>query len=115
MGVKSIAAIEYGNKEIAIYRRGRVVRRARAVYAPHPWIPAAFRCHAKKLRILLLVRMAADGSFTLDLLGSSGYSAIDAAVLDSVVRWRFAPAAIGCRPVASYVQVRIELSSEEGL
>jgi len=103
---------EFVNKDIVLKRRERICRKARALYAPHPWIPAAFRSIARDLSVVLLFRIAVDGTCVPELLRSSGYSAVDAAVLDSVIRWRFVPATIDGRPSASFLQTRISFLPE---
>ena len=89
-----------------------VIKRAHVLYAPSPRLPCVFRRGAANLSVDLLFRVAIDGSSVPGLLRSSGYSAVDAAVLDAAVHWRFAPAIVDRRPVESFLRTRLSFPRE---
>ncbi|MEO8487061.1 MAG: TonB family protein [Betaproteobacteria bacterium] len=75
---------------------------------PAPAYPSLARRHREEGRVLLRVRVAADGSAEqVDVAASSGSERLDRAALDAVRRWRFVPARRGAEAVAATVQVPI--------
>jgi protein TonB len=54
-------------------------------------------------------RIAADGSASASLAGSSGSGTVDAIVLRACNRWRFRPALRNGQPIASTVRLRVDI------
>jgi protein TonB len=79
-----------------------------ALNNPKPPYPLSARRHGAQGRVLLSVRVGADGaSHTVLLKHSSGHAVLDNAALQTVQRWRFVPAHRGDAPVESWVDVPI--------
>lgn len=75
---------------------------------PKPPYPLSARRHGAQGRVLLSVRVGADGaSHAVLLKHSSGHAVLDNAALQTVQRWRFVPAQRGDAPVESWVDVPI--------
>ncbi len=63
---------------------------------PKPNYPAGDRAAGHQGRVILRVRVSAEGRpESVNLLQSSGYSGLDMAALDAVRRWKFRPARMG--------------------
>ena len=63
---------------------------------PKPNYPAADRAAGHQGRVILRVRVSAEGRpESVSLLQSSGYSGLDQSALDAVRHWKFRPARIG--------------------
>jgi protein TonB len=79
-----------------------------ALNNPKPPYPLAARRHGAQGRVLLSVRVGADGaSHAVLLKHSSGHAVLDNAALQTVQRWRFVPAQRGDTPIESWVDVPI--------
>jgi protein TonB len=75
---------------------------------PPPAYPSISRRQREEGRVLLRVRVGADGrAESVEIAGSSGHERLDHAALDAVRRWRFLPARRGADAVAAYVNVPI--------
>lgn len=80
---------------------------------PPPVYPPLARRMGEQGRVLLRVRVAADGlAQEVELKTSSGSARLDHAALDTVKRWRFVPARQGDQSVAAWVVVPISFSLE---
>ncbi len=80
---------------------------------PPPVYPPLARRLREEGKVLLRVLVNADGGAErVELRDSSGSTRLDGAALDTVKRWRFAPARQGERPVAAWVIVPISFSLE---
>lgn len=80
---------------------------------PPPVYPPLARRMGEQGRVLLRVRVAADGlAHQVELKTSSGSPRLDHAALDTVKRWRFVPARQGDQSVAAWVVVPISFSLE---
>jgi protein TonB len=78
---------------------------------PAPAYPSAARRLHEEGRVLLRVRVTADGrAGDVDVATSSGSERLDRAALDAVRRWRFVPARRGDEAVAAQVLVPIVFS-----
>jgi protein TonB len=73
---------------------------------PHPAYPAASRRLGEEGRVLLRVRVGADGRpLAVDLEKGSNFSRLDEAARDAVARWRFVPARRGDEAIEGSVLV----------
>lgn len=81
---------------------------------PKPAYPSLARRLGEEGRVLLRVRVAADGlPAEVALQAGSGSPRLDQAALDTVRRWKFAPARLGGEPVAATVLVPIVFSLKD--
>lgn len=75
---------------------------------PKPVYPHASRRLGEQGKVLLRVRVSADGApENVDVKHSSGFPRLDQAALDAVSRWRFVPARRGAEAVSAWVLVPI--------
>ena len=83
------------------------------LHNPKPVYPALSRRMSEEGKVLLKVRVSAQGT-ALDVVisKSSGFPRLDAAAVDAVTRWRFVPARRGDEPVDSSVVVPITFALE---
>lgn len=78
---------------------------------PAPPYPGLSRRLGEEGRVLLRVRVQADGSAAqVELSQSSGFARLDNAALETVRRWRFVPARQGEEKIAAWVRVPIAFS-----
>jgi protein TonB len=81
---------------------------------PKPPYPALSRRLGEEGRVVLRVRVRADGTAGETAVEtSSGSPRLDRAALDTVSRWKFVPARRGDEPVAAWVRVPIVFSLKE--
>ena len=83
------------------------------LHNPKPVYPSLSRRNSEEGKVLLKVRVSAQGN-ALDVVisKSSGYSRLDTAASDAVTRWRFVPAKRGDESVESSVIVPITFALE---
>src|SRR4030095_4883934 len=80
---------------------------------PAPAYPSVSRRQHEEGRVMLRVRVGADGrAESVDIATSSGYDRLDRAAQDAVRRWRFVPARRGAEAVAAFVNVPISFTLE---
>ncbi len=80
---------------------------------PAPDYPPLARRSGEHGRVILRVRVSADGKAdAVELRTSSGSPRLDQAAMETVKRWRFAPARQGDLAVAAWVLVPITFSLE---
>ena len=73
---------------------------------PPPAYPSLSRRLHEEGRVVLLVRVTAEGAAaSVSIERSSGHARLDEAALDAVRRWRFVPARRGDEAVAASVLV----------
>lgn len=78
------------------------------LHNPKPSYPPASRRLAEEGRVLLRVRVSAEGiPEHVEIKHTSGFSRLDQAALDTVACWRFVPARRGNETVAAWVLVPI--------
>lgn len=83
------------------------------LHNPKPVYPAIARRNGEEGKVLLKVRVSADGNaLDVDVKQSSGYPRLDTAAREAVQRWRFVPARRGDEAVESSVVVPINFSLE---
>ncbi len=83
------------------------------LHNPKPVYPAMSRRNGEEGKVLLKVRVSAEGSaLEVDLKQSSGFPRLDAAAREAVARWRFVPARRGDEAIESSVVVPITFSLE---
>jgi protein TonB len=78
------------------------------VSQPAPHIPPSLRQQTMKTYVRARFTIAADGSSTVELMGSSGNSQLDAMTLDVLRQWRWRPAIRDGHPAESVQRVRVE-------
>jgi len=78
-----------------------------ALYAPAPVIPPYLRDQQLKASVVIEFLVDAQGAAEPRLLSSSGNEELDAIALDTVKRWRFAPAEQDHHPLGSKTRLRI--------
>lgn len=77
--------------------------------SPQPEYPRDAQRRGQGGRVLLRVDVAADGTTTnVDFVKRSGTPELDRAAMNAVRKWRFAPARLNGKPVASSVNVPID-------
>ena len=83
------------------------------LHNPAPPYPPASRRLGEQGRVVLRVRVSADGQpEQVDVRTSSGSPRLDTVALDTVRRWKFVPAKQGDRPIAAWVLVPISFRLE---
>lgn len=83
------------------------------LHNPKPVYPALSRRMSEEGKVLLKVRVSAQGTaLDVAISKSSGFPRLDAAAVDAVTRWRFVPARRGDEPVDSSVVVPITFALE---
>lgn len=81
---------------------------------PKPVYPAISRRLSEQGRVVLRVRVEADGrAAEVQLHSSSGSPRLDQSALDTVRRWKFVPARLGQTPVAAWVLVPIAFTLKD--
>lgn len=81
---------------------------------PQPDYPLVSRRRHEEGTVLLLVQVSADGApAQVTVERTSGFSRLDVAALQAVLRWRFVPARRGPDAVVAWVVVPIEFSLSE--
>ena len=94
---------------------GRPEESARADYLhnPKPEYPAVAKHRHWEGRVVLRVRVRADGTCgQVDVHQSSGHEVLDSSALEAVREWRFVPAKRNGQPVESWVNVPINFNLE---
>jgi len=75
---------------------------------PAPPYPQICRDQGQQGKVVLLVRIAADGRAALvEIATSSGYRRLDTTAREAVSRWKFVPAQQAGQPVAATVRVPV--------
>lgn len=107
------ANCEAGAKEYSIgaQEESRLIE-AKVLDAPTPEIPSDMHEEAFKTTVTARFNIAADGKVAVALLAPSGNEDIDRVVLNTLKKWRFAPAMVNDAPVASSRKLKIELEVE---
>lgn len=83
------------------------------LHNPKPVYPALARRMGEEGKVLLKVRVSAQGTaLEVAVAISSGFARLDAAASEAVARWRFVPARRGDEPVDSSVVVPITFALE---
>jgi periplasmic protein TonB len=78
------------------------------LHNPKPEYPWAARRRGDQGKVMLRVRVSAQGTaLAVEIGQSSGSSALDEAARDAVLRWRFVPARRGSEAIESWVGVPI--------
>jgi protein TonB len=72
----------------------------------YPDIPEDLTSEDYKSSVRVKVDVAADGSFTVSLVTSSGKMEVDQRVLDALKRWKWKPALQNGKPIASTLRFR---------
>lgn len=81
---------------------------------PKPVYPAISRRLGEQGRVVLRVRVEADGrTADVQLHASSGSPRLDQAALDTVRRWKFVPARLGQTPTVAWVLVPIAFTLKD--
>lgn len=81
---------------------------------PKPRYPALSRKLGEQGRVMLLVRVGADGlPLEVRVDAGSGFPRLDNAALEAVRRWKFSPARLGEQAVAGSVRVPIDFSLKD--
>lgn len=83
---------------------------ARALFKPMPEIPEALRRHALDLTALARFRVAATGAAEVELVEPTPDPTLNAALLETLKKWRFFPAIENGKAVASTIDIRIPIT-----
>ena len=83
---------------------------------PKPPYPLAARKRGIEGQVLLRARVQEDGYCSLvETKQSSGYTLLDSAAVETVKKWRFAPATLSGAPIVSWVEVPITFRLRDDL
>jgi len=82
---------------------------AHAIFQPKPEIPDELRQEAMKAIAIARFHVAPDGSATVELIKPTNNPRINQLLLNTLKQWRFFPALIDGKPVASTQDLRIHL------
>jgi protein TonB len=82
---------------------------ARILYRPLPKIPDELRDQAIETEALARFDIRPDGTATVELVRATPNPALNRIILDTLRTWRFFPAMLGGKPVASTQEVRVRL------
>jgi protein TonB len=82
---------------------------ARILYRPLPKIPDELRDQAIETEALARFDIRSDGTATVELVRPTPSPALNRIILDTLRTWRFFPAMLGGKPVASTQEVRVRL------
>jgi protein TonB len=75
---------------------------------PPPAYPEALACDGIGGQVIVRLRLGVDGRpIDVRLQSTSRYAALDAAAIEAVRGWRFAPATAAGKPVATTIQVPV--------
>ncbi|MBU6428744.1 MAG: hypothetical protein KGR26_07040 [Cyanobacteria bacterium REEB65] len=80
---------------------------AKAIYQPLPQIPDDLRHDALDVVAVARFHVAADGSATVELQSATGNPELNALLLQALNAWRFFPALLDGKPIASTLDIRI--------
>jgi len=83
---------------------------ARALFKPMPEIPEVLRHHALDLTARARFRVAASGAAEVELVEPTPDPTLNAALLETLKKWRFFPAMENGKAVASTIDIRIPIS-----
>lgn len=83
---------------------------ARALFKPMPEVPEALRHHALDLTALARFRVAASGAAEVELVEPTPDPTLNAALLETLKKWRFFPAMENGKAVASTIDIRIPIT-----
>ncbi len=82
---------------------------ARAIYAPMPKIPEDMRENPLKTVAIARFEVAANGDATVKLINPTPYPRLNEILILTLKSWRFFPAVVHGKPVASTFDIRIPL------
>jgi protein TonB len=83
------------------------------LHNPKPLYPAISRRNGEEGKVLLKVRVSAQGeALNVAVSRSSGHERLDVAAVDAVMRWRFVPARRGEEAIESSVIVPVTFALE---
>ena len=85
---------------------------ARAILQPAPVIPPELRRHTMNLVAVVRFAIAADGSASAELEEATPDPRLNQALLDAYQHWRFFPATVHGKPVASTLTLRVPVRVE---
>ena len=109
---RQVAPTESAMPNIDAVQQGQALDESRALHPPR--YPVDALKEGKTGMTVLMVDIDAHGSVTgLKVERSSGDARLDAAALETAVKWRFNPAMKQGRPVASKVRVPIQFAMDE--
>jgi protein TonB len=83
---------------------------ARAIYKPTPVIPEELRRHPFEAVAVARFRIAPDGTAKVELVQPTGDPSLNRTLLETLATWRFFPALVQGRPMASSLDIRIPVS-----
>lgn len=81
---------------------------AMGVDCPEPQIPSELKEDCMKSSCVARFEINADGKSSVKIVSSSGSEQVDDAALDTLRRWKFKPATLDGKPIASSRRIRVE-------
>ncbi len=91
----------------ALFGSGSSSSGARAIYAPMPKIPEDLRENPLRTVAIARFEVAANGDVTVKLISPTPYPRLNEILIETLKSWRFFPAVVHGKPVASTFDVRI--------
>lgn len=85
---------------------------AKVIESPKPEIPSEYNDEAFTTTCTARFSIDAKGEFTVKLLDTTGNEDIDKLILKTLKKWKFKPATVDDKPVASNRKLKIELEIE---
>jgi protein TonB len=89
---------------------GGATSAARAILRPLPEIPDALRRRAVTLVAVARFQVAASGAAEVELIAATPDPEFNRLLLTALKQWRFFPALVAGKPVASRLDIRIPLT-----
>ncbi len=80
------------------------------IFNPMPVIPSDMRTHIYNTSVRVEFFVNKDATFTSKLLSSTGYDALDRAVINTLKKWKFSPATMDGQAMHGTLKLRIQFS-----
>ena len=97
-----LALLKMGTTESSTYND------AMGVDCPEPEIPSDLKEDCMKSSCVARFEIKADGKSTVKIVSSSGSEQVDDVALQTLRKWKFKPATLDGKPIASSRRIRVE-------